>query len=94
MQVIAYPWHNAARPDYEVLISISRFDRAGESIWLQLRWSLIRSSNNGLLVMQRVVIEEPLQGRGVEAGVAAANRAIGQLAEHMAASIQEGGFSE
>jgi uncharacterized lipoprotein YmbA len=87
MQVIAYPWHGAASPDYEVLLSINRFERAGDQIWLQLRWSLIRSSDNRLLAMQGMVIEEPLRGSGVEAGVAAANRALGQLAERIVASI-------
>lgn len=86
--VIAYPWHGAVKPDYEVLLTINRFDREGERIWLKLRWSLIRSSDNRLLEMQRIVIEEPLRGGGVEAGVAAANRAVEQLAERIAASIQ------
>jgi uncharacterized lipoprotein YmbA len=34
-----------------------------------------------------MVIEEPLEGSGIEAGVEAANRAVGQLAERIVASI-------
>jgi uncharacterized lipoprotein YmbA len=87
MQVISYPWHSAVKPDYEVALSINRFERSGERIWLKLRWALIRSRDNKLLVMQRMVIEEPLEGSGIEAGVEAANRAVGQLAERIVASI-------
>ncbi|MES9949739.1 MAG: PqiC family protein [Candidatus Thiodiazotropha sp.] len=87
MKVIAYPWHGTVRPDYEVLMTVNRFEREGDRIWLQLRWSLIRSSDNRLMEMQRLAIEEPLQGSGVEASVVAANRALGQMAEEMATAI-------
>ncbi|MES9975186.1 MAG: PqiC family protein [Candidatus Thiodiazotropha sp.] len=87
MKVIDYPWHGTIRPDYEVLMTINRFEREGDRIWLQMRWSLIRSSDNRLMEMQRLAIEEPLQGSGVEAGVVAANRALGQMAERMATAI-------
>jgi uncharacterized lipoprotein YmbA len=87
MPVIAYPWHGSVKPDYEVLLTFNRFDREADRLWLQLRWSLIRSRDNRLLEMQRLVIEEQIQGSGIEAGVAAANRAMGQLAEQIAAVI-------
>jgi uncharacterized lipoprotein YmbA len=90
MRVIAYPWHGSIRPDYEVLLNIYRFEREGDRFWLHLRWSLARSSDDRLLEMQRIVIQEPLQGSDVEAGVAAAHRAVGQLAERITASIPEG----
>jgi uncharacterized lipoprotein YmbA len=87
MPVIAYPWHGSVKPDYEVLLSFNRFDREDDKLWLQLRWSLIQSHDNRLLEMQRLVIEEPLQGSGIEAGVAAANRAMARLAEQIATAI-------
>lgn len=87
MPVIAHPWHGTVKPDYEVLLTFNRFDREADKIWLQLRWSLIRSSDSRLLEMQRLVIEEPLQGSGIEAGVAAANSAMAQLAEQIATAI-------
>ncbi|MEW8029405.1 MAG: PqiC family protein [Candidatus Thiodiazotropha sp.] len=87
MQLIAYPWHGTIKPDYEVLLTINRFEREGDRIWLQLRWSLVRGSDNRLMEMQRLVIREPLQGSGIEAGVAAAHRAVGQLSERIATAI-------
>lgn len=87
MPVIAYPWPGAVKPDYEVLLSFSRFDREAGRIWLKVRWSLIRNRDNRLLEMQRLVIEEPLPDSGIEAGVVAANRAMGKLAERIAATI-------
>jgi uncharacterized lipoprotein YmbA len=85
--VIAYPWHGSVKPDYEVLLTINRFDREADKLWMQIRWSLIHSGDNRLLEMQRLVIEEPVQGSSIEAGVAAANRAMAQLAEQIAAVI-------
>ncbi|MGD9169514.1 MAG: ABC-type transport auxiliary lipoprotein family protein, partial [Candidatus Thiodiazotropha sp.] len=73
--------------DYEVLLTFNRFDHEGDKIWLKLRWSLIRTSDSRLLEMQRLVIEEPLQGEGIEAVVAAANRAMETLAERIASAI-------
>ncbi|MES9968692.1 MAG: PqiC family protein [Candidatus Thiodiazotropha sp.] len=87
MQVIAYPWDGSIRPDYEVLLTINRFERERNLVWLQLRWSLIRRNDNKLLEMQQLVIQEPTQAGSVEAGVAAANRAMGQLAERIATTI-------
>jgi uncharacterized lipoprotein YmbA len=87
MPVIAYPWHSTIKPDYEVLLTFNRFDREADKLWLQVRWSLLRSRDNSLLEMQRLVIEEPLQGSGIEASVAAANRAMGQLAEKITTAI-------
>ena len=87
MRVVAYPWHGSVRPDYEVLLYINRFERESDRVWLQLRWTLVSSNDNKLLEMQQLVIEEPTQGGGVEAGVAAANRAMGQLAERIAATV-------
>jgi uncharacterized lipoprotein YmbA len=87
MPVIAYPWHGTVKPDYEVLLTFNRFDHEADKVWLKLRWSLIRTSDNRLLEMQRLVIEEPLQGEGIEAVVAAANRAMEPLAERIASAI-------
>ncbi len=86
-QVITYPWHASLKPDYEVVLHISRFDREADRIWLQLRWSLVRSRDRSLVEMQQLVIEEAIDGAGIEAGVAAANRAMGQLAKRIAASV-------
>ncbi|MCU7890803.1 MAG: PqiC family protein [Candidatus Thiodiazotropha sp. (ex Ustalcina ferruginea)] len=88
MQVISYPWHGSVRPEYEVLFYISRFDQESDRIWLQVRWSLIESHANKLVEMQQLVIEEAIDGNGVEDGVMAANRAMGQLAKQIADTIQ------
>ncbi|MES9990410.1 MAG: PqiC family protein [Candidatus Thiodiazotropha sp.] len=87
VQVVSYPWHGSLRPHYEVVMKINRFDRQGDSIWLQLSWSLIESQQRRLVEMQQLVLEEPISGSGIDAGVAAASRAIGQLAQRIAASI-------
>jgi uncharacterized lipoprotein YmbA len=87
MQVVSYPWHTSLRPHYEVVMKINRFDREGDRIWLQLSWSLIESQQRRLVEMQQLVLEEPITGSGIDAGVAAASRAIGQLAQHIAAAI-------
>jgi hypothetical protein len=87
MQVVGYPWPAGLRPDYEVALNVSRFEREADRIWLGLSWSLVRTRDRSLLEMQHLVLEEPIDGDGIEAGVAAANRAMGQLAQRIAAVV-------
>ncbi|MEW8327673.1 MAG: PqiC family protein [Candidatus Thiodiazotropha sp.] len=89
MQVVSYPWHGSLRPDYEVVMKITRFDREGDRVWLQLSWSLIQAQERRLVEMQQLVLEEPITGTGIDAGVAASSRVIGQLAQRIAAAIGE-----
>ena len=84
MQVFAYPWHQSLDPQYELNLSISRFDRVGETIVLRALWSLLERRDNQIVEMQQMTLQEPVSDEGVEAGVDAAERVVGRLVEHMA----------
>ncbi len=86
MQVITYPWQQGISPDYELTLSIQRFDRVGDKVVIQALWSLIEGHASEIVEMQQITLQEAFSG-GVEAGVEAANRAVSRLAEHMASQI-------
>ncbi|MCU7927835.1 MAG: PqiC family protein [Candidatus Thiodiazotropha sp. (ex Dulcina madagascariensis)] len=88
MQLVTHPWHGSVRPDYEVHLLVRRLDQENGKIRLQARWSLIEAQGNRLAEMQQVAIEENVTGDDVEAGVAAANRAMARLARRIAAGIR------
>jgi uncharacterized lipoprotein YmbA len=89
MQVIANPWHQSIQPDYELNLYISRFDRVGEEIHLQARWSLIERSGNRIVAMQQTTLQESFSEISIEAGVDAAAQAVSRLAEQIASVIRE-----
>jgi uncharacterized lipoprotein YmbA len=89
MQVIANPWHQSIQPDYELSLYISRFDRVGEQIHLQARWSLIERSGNRIVAMQQTTLQETFSEPGIEAGVDAAAQAVSRLAEQIASVIRK-----
>ncbi|MES9851299.1 MAG: PqiC family protein [Candidatus Thiodiazotropha sp. L084R] len=88
VQVIAYPWPQSLNPQFELNLSISRFDRAGDKVVLQALWSLVERRSNQILEMQKVTLQEPFSGGDIEAGIEAANEAVNRLSENMASQIR------
>ncbi|MEJ2592453.1 MAG: PqiC family protein [Candidatus Thiodiazotropha sp.] len=86
-QVIAYPWNPNLRPDYELMLYISRFDRQAGQLRLQARWSLVSAQGNRLVRLAQSEIEIPVEGAGVEAVVAASSQALQQLGREIAAGL-------
>ncbi|MEN8178629.1 MAG: PqiC family protein [Pseudomonadota bacterium] len=85
--VIAYPWHGAVRPSYELILDFSRFDAEAGQLVLKVRWILLTERGDKLLAVRQVAIQEPMGGAAPEALVAAASRALDRLAEQLAAVI-------
>ena len=86
--VIGYPWHRAIQPLYQVALDVTRFDAEAGQVLLQARWTLVKPASDELLAVREARIAEPLQGTGPEALVAAASRAMVQLAQQLAAALQ------
>jgi uncharacterized lipoprotein YmbA len=89
MQVIAYPWPSRMVPDYELNLSISRFERVKRQIVLQGRWSLTQRTSGQIVMMQQIRLKEPFSGSGIEASIRAASQAVKRLSEHMASEIHK-----
>ena len=86
-QVIAFPWHSAVRPSYQLLLDISRFDAEAQEFVLQVRWGLLAERGDKLLALRSVTLREPMRGTQPEALVAAASRVVQRLAEQLVAVI-------
>jgi uncharacterized lipoprotein YmbA len=86
--VIAYPWHRAVKPAYELALQVDRLDAEQGQLLLQVRWTLIDGNTGGLVDLHQAKLAEPLQGSGAEAQVAAASRAVQRLANQLTVRLQ------
>lgn len=85
--VIAYPWHGAVRPGYQLLLDFSRFDAEAGQFVLQARWILLAERGDKLLAVRQVTIHEPMNETTPQALVAAASHALDRLAVQLAAVV-------
>jgi len=86
-QVIAYPWHRGVHPEYELELSVNRFERQGERVWLEARWSLFEQPGGRLLLLERSAIEIPVKGGDIEPLVVASAQAVRALAREIAGRV-------
>ncbi len=86
-QVIGYPWHSSVRPDYEVSVTINRFERQGGEVRLEARWTLVKQPQGRLLRLGRQPFASALDGSGMEATVAAASLALERLGQALAGEL-------
>jgi uncharacterized lipoprotein YmbA len=89
-RVVVFPWRGAmARVlDYQVVVSVMRFDGApGQNVTLDTRWRIL--GKDGMEVaFRRSVLTEPVSGAGFSSLVGAMNRALGALGQEIAGEIQ------
>ena len=75
--------------DYQVVVDIVRCDgRLGDAVWLEARWSILKSPEKKLLKMNRSSIREPVGGVDYIALVAAQSRAVAKLSQEIAEAIR------
>jgi uncharacterized lipoprotein YmbA len=86
-QVIGYPWHSSVRPDYEVVVTINRFERQGGRVRLEAGWTLLAQPQGRLVRLGRQPFETEVGGGDIEAMVAAASTALEQLGRSLAAEL-------
>ncbi|MDB5800882.1 MAG: hypothetical protein JWL63_1821 [Rhodocyclales bacterium] len=92
-QVAAYPQQASAAAAWQILLDVQSFDaRPGDSVTIELTWTLRRDSD-GQRSIWRISEREPMQGASPEAVVAAWSRALGRLAEQMAAQLKRSGVT-
>ncbi|MEW8209839.1 MAG: ABC-type transport auxiliary lipoprotein family protein, partial [Candidatus Thiodiazotropha taylori] len=87
MQVIAYPWPQGLKPDYELKLAIQRFERVEDRIELQGLWMLVETDRRQIVLMQQSRLQEPIQGATIEAGVVAASAAASKLSKQIAEQL-------
>ena len=86
-QVLPYPWHSRVRPDYEVVLTVSRFERQGDRVVLQARWTLLKEGRERQLALGAEAFETPLAGNDMEAMAAAASQVLSELARRIAGEL-------
>ncbi len=88
-QITTFPSTFASDTSYRCSVDILRFDsEPGKAATLDALWN-VSSIKDGPLQHGRTTISEPVQGRGVDALVAAHSRALGKLSAEIAAAIRE-----
>ncbi len=88
-QIYAYPWESRLRPDYQVRISVSRFDgELGGDVTLRARWQLMSRQQRRELTARQSLIVEPVEGNDYAAYVAAQSRALAKLSREIAEQIR------
>jgi uncharacterized protein len=86
-QVVGYPWHSSVRPDYELVLTINRFERQEGRVRLESRWTLVAQPQGRLVKLGRQLFEAPVDGSDMEATVAAASAALEQLGQLLASEL-------
>lgn len=87
VQVVGYPWHSSVRPDYEVVLSIKRFERQGNRLQLVARWTLVAQPQGRLVRLGQQRFETPVEDKEMETAVAAASAVLEQLGRTLAEEL-------
>jgi uncharacterized lipoprotein YmbA len=78
--------------DYQVAVDVVRCDgRLGDAAYLEARWSIFKGQDKKLLKTMRSSISAPVTGPGYADLVAAESRALAQLSQEIAQTIQGAG---
>jgi uncharacterized lipoprotein YmbA len=87
--VVHYPWRRAVRVDYQIIVTVSRFDatRDGEAL-LHVRWSICDGDGRTVVPPRASRIAESAGSADYEAIVQAESRALEQWSREIAAAIR------
>ena len=88
--VVEYPWKRSAQVDYQVIVTVNRFDatRAGDTV-LHVRWSVRDADGHTIVPSRASRIAKPAASTDYEAIVQAGSRALEELSRRIAAAIQK-----
>jgi uncharacterized protein len=88
-RVTVFPWGKAASFDYQVIVTVVRFDgELGENAELSARWSVIGDGGKKELLTRKSDLSEPTGAQGYDALVSAQSRAIARLSKEIAGAIK------
>ncbi|MGZ8410375.1 MAG: PqiC family protein [Hyphomicrobium sp.] len=77
------------RPDFQVSVDLSKFERDAEGlVTLIARWALLGEDGQKLIAMQRSVFQQPAPAGDYDAIAAALSTAVAQLSEEIASAIR------
>ena len=77
------------RPDFQVSVDVSKFERDAEGlVTLIARWALLGEDGQKLFTMQRSVFQQPAPADDYDAIVAALSTTVAQLSQEIAGAIR------
>ncbi|UCF33993.1 MAG: membrane integrity-associated transporter subunit PqiC [Phycisphaerales bacterium] len=87
--VVHYPWKRSARVDYQIIVTVNRFDAViGGDTVLHARWTVCDGGGHTIIPPRASRIAEPAASADYEAIVQAGSRALEQLGRQIAGAIQ------
>lgn len=87
--VAGFPWNPALRLRYTVAVDVTQFHAvSGKGAILEVSWRVLGGSESQLISRHNARYEEPVQGDGYDAVVAAQSRLLARLADEIAASLR------
>ena len=85
-----YPWKRSARLNYQIIVSVNRFDAViGGDTVLNVRWTVSDGDGRTIVPPRASRIAKPAASADYEAIVQAGSRALEELSRQIAAAIQE-----
>ena len=87
-RILAYPWPNNAKFNYQILIDVLRFERtANGDCQLTARWSIRDGRTQNDLVIRESHFTRSASATDTAAAVAALSTTLGDLSDEIAASL-------
>lgn len=88
--ILKFPWKASIPIDYQIVMDITRFDgRPGGNVDLRARWGILSESGSNVLVKERSVLREPVEGDTVAEMVSAQSRLVAKLSLIIAEEIKK-----
>ncbi|MGF1547854.1 MAG: membrane integrity-associated transporter subunit PqiC [Thiotrichales bacterium] len=85
-----HPWESRIRPDYQVLITLDRFDGTlGDTLVLRGQWQIVAVARREVLRTERILLETPLADTRYATYAAGMSRSVARLADQIAAGLAE-----
>lgn len=94
--VVELPSDRALEPELRLELQVLRFEAEAaaettarpDRVVLEARWLVLPGAGDRSLRLERSTLEEPIEGEGAEAAVAAMSRALGGLARILAEAVR------
>ena len=87
-RILAYPWPNNAKFDYQITIEVLRFETsANGDCQLTARWAIRDSRAQNDLIIRESQFTHPASATDTAAAVAALSATLGDLSEEIATSL-------
>ena len=88
--IVKFPWKASIPIDYQIVMDITRFDgRPGGNVDLRARWGILNQSGTNVLVKERSVLTEPVEGDTIAEMVSAQSRLVAKLSLKIAQQIKQ-----